>query len=281
MTTRIKLSDLEILPKMVQTPFVFTGLGTYYINVNLPQHCANFFFEKWKKKTEALIPESFVNFLNLYGEKGIEAEYPKMYLPVDSYWKIDAVSNSDLSKLKDKLMGKPKRLAGRTWIFGSCFHEQMLEPHIHNRAVFNLRPSEHNALDQMAKSLRKDKIFMHLLPKAKTEITRVWKSQETGVLCKGKLDMWVERYLEVIDLKTTSAKSQKEFENYMLSYDYDRQIAHYAEGAIAMRARVIGVQKIAPFNVFHFAREIDSDFIRKGRRKRNFLLQKYKEIVLS
>lgn len=279
-TTRIKVSDLPTLETLQTYPLFFTA-GLFCLNINLPQECVNFFFEKWHKKASCYRPESFVNFLNLYGKHGVEAALHPQHLPADSYWKIDAVSNSDLSALKDRLLGKPKQLGGRKFVFGACFHEQMLEPHIHNRAIFNLRPSEHYALDQMAKSLRKDSIFRKILPMAKTEITRVWKHEETGVLCKGKLDMWLEKYGEVVDLKTTSARTQKEFEMAMNSYDYDRQVFHYMEGAKATRLRIIGVQKIEPFGVFHFAREVDSDFVKRGKRKRNYLLQQYKAHCLS
>ena len=81
-----------------------------------------------------------------------------------------------------------------------------------------------------------------------------------------------------MDLKTTAAKSQKEYEEAMNAYDYDRQGAFYATGAKAKRVRFIGVQKIAPFNVYHYSFDMDSKFMKRGIHKANFLLQKYKEL---
>lgn len=277
-TKKITLAYWKATHQTTFYPLILNAIIPYYVAVNLSQPELDFFLEKWFKKTKRFTHESLINFLNLYSKNGVEAFFPPFQYKDGIYWKIDAVSNSALSSLKHELMGTPKRLLGRNGVFGSAFHEKILEPHLYDFEKYNLRPSEKFAIGEMTKSLEKDMLFNKLFSLSEKEVTAIWTDEKTGLKCKGKIDMNLPARKEIIDLKTTAARSQKEFEEAMNSYDYDRQGFHYMDGASAERCRFIGVQKIAPFNVYHFAFKRDSDFVKRGKKKRDFLLRKYKDL---
>jgi len=275
---KVVIKNLVPQPKMLEHEIEFKT-GEAIIKANITWHELLFFYRKWYKKTKCLTKESFVNFLRLYGANGIDASIPTSELPKGHIRKIKAVSNSALTRLKDELIGRTKIPIGRKGVFGSCFHELILEPNIYSLEKFNLRPSEIERLHEMQKALANDSLTQKILKRAgnNLETLRTWIDPITGLKCKGKLDIEIPELQEATDLKTTAARSQREYEDMMNDYDYDRQGAFYATGAKAKRFRFIGVQKIAPFNVYHYAFDQDSDFMKRGKKKMNFLLQKYKE----
>lgn len=254
------------------------------ITVNLTREQLEFFIQKWLKKTACRTHESLINFLNLYSDNRINATFPKHEYPNGHIRKIDAVSNSKLTRLKEELQGKEHKLLGRNGVFGSCFHEMILEPKKLEKtggvSKYNLRPSEELKLKAMYEAINSDRVTQKILHHAgrNLEVIRTWIDPTTQITCKGLLDIEVPKFNEVSDLKTTAAKSRSEYIEMLNDYDYDRQIAFYATGAKAKRLRIIGVQKIAPFQVFHVLYDWDSDFMKRGRKKVNFLLAKYKEI---
>jgi len=261
---------------MVQTIEIQGKERSIKTNLTAPQLA--FFKVKWEKKTKCPTLESFVYFLSLYGQNNIEARIGKAELPDSHILKIDAVSNSTLSRLKDELMGKSRKAIGRKGVFGNAFHERVLEPNSYEPTKYNLRPSEMKRLELMYQAIQKDSLTRKLLAKATgKEVVKTWIDVATNILCKGKLDLVLASFGEVADLKTTAAKSEAEFINTMELYDYDRQGAFYGGGVGAKRFRFIAVQKVEPFNVYHFVFDSNSEFLRRGKKKADFLLKKYKE----
>ena len=120
-------------------------------------------------------------------------------------------------------------------------------------AKYNLRPSEELKLKAMYEAINKDRVTQKILHHAgnNLEVVRTWIDPLTQLTCKGLLDIAIPKFSEVSDLKTTAAKSRAEYIEMLNDYDYDRQTGFYAMGAKAKRVRIIGVQKVAPFNVFH------------------------------
>ncbi len=257
------------------------------IKVNLTRCQLDFFIEKWFKKTFCQTHESLIHFLNLYAANNIEATFPKYEYPDGHIRKIEGVSNSTLTRFKKELLGADHVPLGRKGVFGLCFHEMLLEPknfaETGNFAKYNLRASERLKLKAMQEAIERDTLTQKILYHAGSNLEniRTWIDPITQLTCKGVTDIEIPKFSEVSDLKTTAAKSQKEYEVALEEYEYDRQLAFYTIGSKAKRIRVIGVQKIEPFNVFHVLYDRDSDFIKRGTRKVNFLLAKYKEIKLS
>jgi hypothetical protein len=50
----------------------------------------------------------------------------------------------------------------------------------------------------------------------------------------------------VVDLKTTNARTQAEFEGNALRFEYDRQLAFYADSVCARKMVLIGISKKYP-----------------------------------
>ena len=275
---KIVIKELEVDPKM-RYRTIYCEEGKRVIKANLSKQQIDFFHTKWIKKTKCYSIESFVYFLQLYGVNGVRADIPISRLPTGNIRSVKAVSNSALSRLKEKLLGATPVPMGRKGVFGNCFHELVLEPHTYSLEKYNLRPSEITRLHAMKKAIDNDSLTQKLLSVKGNiiESSRIWIDPITGLKCKGKLDIDIVKYSEVVDLKTTAVMSQKEYEEAMNSYDYDRQVAFYGKGAKAKRVRFIGVQKVEPYNVYHYCFDMSSDFVKRGEKKMNHLLKKYKE----
>lgn len=275
---KIVIKELEV-DKRMRYRTIYCEEGKRVIKANLSKQQIDFFHAKWIKKTKCYSIDSFVYFLQLYGVNGVKADIPISRLPAGNIRGVKAVSNSGLSRLKDKLQGATPVPMGRKGVFGNCFHELVLEPNNYSLEKYNLRPSEIKKLHEMKKAIDNDRLTQKLLSVKGNviESSRIWTDPITGLKCKGKLDIDILKYSEVVDLKTTAAMSQAEYEEAMNSYDYDRQVAFYGTGAQAKRVRFIGVQKVEPYNVYHYSFDMESEFVKRGKKKMNFLLKKYKE----
>ena len=86
-------------------------------------------------------------------------------------------------------------------------------------------------------------------------------------------------YRLITDFKTTSARSLRAFINCCQQYNYDRQMAFYADSIGVQQVCLIGVSKKAK-RLFFVQKYASSAFIAEGRRKYRFLLQHIKELDL-
>uniref|UniRef100_UPI003B3A47CD PD-(D/E)XK nuclease-like domain-containing protein n=1 Tax=Spirosoma sp. TaxID=1899569 RepID=UPI003B3A47CD len=114
----------------------------------------------------------------------------------------------------------------------------------------------------------------------------------TGVACKARLDMVYtspkRRNALVVDLKTTSARTQAQFLESCYNYDYDRQAAFYIDSlrnadsqewanTRQFRFVFIGVMKQRPHRLFAVDATSIPGFIEYGRKKYRFWLRKWRE----
>lgn len=110
------------------------------------------------------------------------------------------------------------------------------------------------------------------------EIPLIWQDEESGVMCKGRLDAITSNY--VIDYKTTTDASTNAFKREALRYGYDLQAAMYMEAARANRYNpkgfvFIAQEKDPPYmiNILHAS----DAFLDRGAWIMRDLLAKYKE----
>lgn len=138
---------------------------------------------------------------------------------------------------------------------------------------------DHKTIAAMQREVMKTNAFL-LDPSVKkeTEIALTWKDDESGVMCKGRLDVITEDY--VIDYKTTTDASTRAFKREALRYGYDLQAAMYMEAARANRYNpkgfiFIAQEKDPPYmvNVLHAS----DAFLDRGAWIMRDLLAKYKE----
>lgn len=226
---------------------------------------------KWEETTKVHTAKSLVNYLNL---RGCNARLDKKFLGADHIFNRKGVTNSALTRLKNELMGITPNYPVRAMVFGSAFHELVLEPTGFNFAEWHLRPSEVLKLKMMAMSVIQHQEAFDYIKQGAKEKTRCWETE--NILCKGKFD--IDTWNTIGDLKTTSARSLREFKRDLVKYDYDRQAAFYLScRKEARRFYFIGVQKREPYQVFFISHYQNTKFINKGRKKYKFLLKKLSE----
>lgn len=242
------------------------------IETNASDEALELITRKWQDKTKSHTTKSLVNFIGL--RPNLEAKFCKSDLPCSHIRNRVGVSNSYLTHLLYQLKGEAPQYPARALVFGKAFHELVLEPKQFAFEDYNLRASEEKALKQMSLSMLSNKIAYDWFVSAKKEETRQWIDRASGLMCKGKLDLNLDG-VNIGDLKTTSARTQDEFIASLTRYDYDRQAAFYLSSSkIAKRFWFFGVQKRKPFHVFVVNYYLNSDFIRKGKKKFQFLISK-------
>jgi len=236
----------------------------------------------------------------------------------DDYRALARVSNSDLTRLKEEHLGygtgHPMRIPAaqanfeKAKVFGRAFHQHLLEPETVGSVLTQLLPdlvpglfdahSPERALQQTGKletlmqTIRRDTFCRRYLRLSERERVILWDDPATGVGCKSRLDMVYtspkRRNALVIDIKTTSARTQAQFLESCYTYDYDRQAAFYidslrhastADWADTRQFRFVfvGVMKQRPHRLFAVDATSIPGFIDYGRKKYRFWLRKWRE----
>lgn len=96
-----------------------------------------------------------------------------------------------------------------------------------------------------AKAVRKNKAAEAILDGAEVEQPLTWYNPETGLECKGRIDIISGG--RIVDLKTTRRASVREILRDAATYDYHGQVAWYHDGAVLAK-RIEG--DIPPAGIF-------------------------------
>lgn len=209
----------------------------------------------------------------------------------DSYYLCSEVSNSDLTALKELL--HPRESFGdreAAFRLGSVVDAMVTEPRrvdflgrrIDGEAVadedFELGRAMQRAL--RAES-RRDAFLAKVLQCSHTQKCMFRHGQEFdngGFIftldTRCKWDWWLEAAHFGGDLKTTSASSQREFEEAVDYFDWDRSRAWYMDIAGSSRDFIYAISK-KNFQIFKLFIEKDSELYRRGREKYLDLAFKY------
>jgi hypothetical protein len=190
------------------------------------------------------------------------------------YYEVKRISNSDLHIAKHLIMGTPLKGAKNAFHFGTALHQVLLEPHLYE--ADKLSQIDEKILQRCLYRIRQNNECMSLLEGAKEQEV-YWQDFYTGVECKSKLDIYKPN--KVVDLKTTSARTEKEFRECILRYEYDRQMAFYADSVQARYITLIGISKTRD-RLFIIHTDQRSELINMGRAKYRFILSKIKELNL-
>ena len=185
------------------------------------------------------------------------------------------VSNTDLSTLKNELLGQPRQLNPVALAYGSHFHTAVLEPPHYART--EERGIKWADLEQLARQVRRQRYCRDLLYRGQAEQSYTATHTATGVGVKLRPDLLVRsragRQLTLIDFKTTSSPDLAHFLTTIEKYDYDRQAALYLDVLGATRFLIIGVQKMVPHEVWRVELTDMPGLIEQGRKKYNTLLR--------
>jgi PDDEXK-like domain of unknown function (DUF3799) len=187
------------------------------------------------------------------------------------------VSNTDLSNLKQELLGQPRQPNPVALAYGSHFHTAVLEPATYART--EERGIKWADLEQLARQVRRQRYCRDLLYRGQAEQSYTATHTATSVGVKLRPDLLVRsragRQLTLIDFKTTSSPTLDHFLTTIEKYDYDRQAALYLDVLGATRFLIIGVQKKAPHQVWRIELTATPGLIEQGRKKYAVLLRHY------
>lgn len=160
---------------------------------------------------------------------------------------LPQVSNTDLSTLKNRLLGQLRQPNPLALAYGSHFHTAVLEPPRYART--EERGIKWADLEMLARQVRRQRYCRDLLYRGQAEQSYTATHTATGVGVKLRPDLLVRsragRQLTLIDFKTTSSPDLAHFLTTIEKYDYDRQAALYLDVLGATRFLIIGVQKKA------------------------------------
>ncbi len=236
-----------------------------------------------------------------------------IFMPGDDYRALARVSNSDLTRLKEEHLGywstpSARFIPEKTKAFGRAFHQHLLEPETVGTVLAQflpdmidpstrndenaLAPAQTKQLHTLMQTIRQDGFCRRYLRQSERERIVLSSEPTTGIACKARLDMVYtspkRRNALVIDLKTTSARTQAQFLESCYTYDYDRQAAFYLDSLHNADGRewgttkhfrfvFIGIMKQSPYRLFAVDATSIPDFINYGRKKYRFWLRKWRD----
>lgn len=195
------------------------------------------------------------------------------------YRQYPAVSNSDLTELRNQLFGFPQRGSTKAFLFGEILHRCLLEKGdlLTETMPQGVKPAH---LQPLLDRARQDPFVRWVLRFGVKEKSHLFTDPGTGLMCKCKTDVLYKNRL-IVDIKTTSQPSRAAFLESCHEYDYHRQAAFYLDGVGARRFVFVGLQKREPYEVFYFDPTADRSgaaFLREGRQRYQRLLKAFREL---
>lgn len=182
---------------------------------------------------------------------------------MDQYYSRSEVSNSDLSSLRELLYPRPQfGDKERAFAFGTLIDFMITEPHkvdLYNLTVegqyahFPFTQADFDLAKEMKKSYMKDPFCKMISENADFQSISISHDfpivhnefefhLSAGVRCKW--DLLVRKWKMGGDIKSTMAKTQKEFEQACDHFDYFRSRAWYMDIEGTERDMLIGISKV-------------------------------------
>lgn len=183
-------------------------------------------------------------------------------MPFSEYREIEAVNNTLLWDIVSKtpLHARYEQLHPKdtpSLVFGRALHAKVLEPDTFGNkyivapevdrrtkagkatwAAFVesaggrevLTQEDAASIEAIAQAMQKQ-VIHKLVRSGEAEVVLVWEDEETGLLCKARLD-YLHRAFDqiIIDLKSTEDASPEGFSRSMAKYGYHQQASFYSHG---------------------------------------------------
>ena len=195
----------------------------------------------------------------------------------ENYNQIAAFNNSFLSNVKRVLMGEPMFTGNRACDLGTAFHSHVLES---KPLPADVTDAERRMLEGMATAVQP--LAGQLINRySKIETVKQWTDAETGLPCKGILDIHQSGRRHVVDLKTSGCAGPHDFNEAIKRYEYDRAAAFYLDAVGADSFTWLCVSKRKPYYVWVKSVRWNDPMIEAGRRKYRFLLRKCVEMGIT
>ena len=175
---------------------------------------------------------------------------------MDPYYSRTEVSNSDLSWLQNQLHPREMPDPTEAYRFGSLIDAMITEPQRVNFLTrtldgYQFPAPEFEKAEQMKRAFLHD-AFCSGMNEAKTETQKVmakevilgYQGVQFTLKMRYKWDLWFPAIGSGGDIKSTSATTQKQFEDSVQYFDYDRQRAVYMSISGATTDVLIGISKV-------------------------------------
>ena len=205
---------------------------------------------------------------------------------MDPYFGRNEVSNSDLSWLKSYNEDDSTKIAKeQAYRFGTLLDAIITEPFkvdFFKKQVDGVQYSdeEFEKSLEMKKSFLKDPLAQNILSQSDMQKVMIversfhYDGVDFKLDTRCKWDLWMNGLGWGGDLKSTTATTQKQFEEAVRYFDYDRQRAWYMDIAGSNQDVLIGVSKVN-FKVFKVPIRRDDELYKKGFQKYNELAFKW------
>lgn len=196
---------------------------------------------------------------------------------MDPYYSRSEVSNSDLSWLKNQLYPRVMPDPTNAFKFGNLIDAMITEPHrvdYFKKTLDGevLSAEDFEKAEQMKRAFWADEFCRMIASGANGQMKMAQQAQlnykgfEFDMNRRCKWDLWRADWGWGGDIKSTTAETQKQFEDACRYFDYDRQRAWYMDIAGSTRDVLIGISK-KNFKVFKISITRDSNFYKDGREK--------------
>jgi hypothetical protein len=196
----------------------------------------------------------------------------------DPYYARPEVSNSDLSWLKK--YWQPEEIVydlEKAYRFGTLIDCMITEQEKVNFFRLTCAGNQYTQEDfekaeEMKKSFYRDPLCASMMKMAETQKVMTgpqlitWEGVEFTMRARCKWDLWFPRAAWGADIKSTTATTQKQFEEACRHFDYDRQRAWYMNLASSHQDMLIGISK-ENFKVFKVPIKRDEEFFKSGQMK--------------
>lgn len=196
----------------------------------------------------------------------------------DQYYGRTEVSNSDLGWL-DKYFLPSSQVydIASAYRFGNLIDAMITEPHRCNHYTYKVDSEQFTKEEwqqayKMLDAFRKDEICQHYLKLATGQnvMSKEMEFMEAGLQFKMnvrcKWDLWMPVLKHGADIKSTTATTQRQFEQSLQYFNYDRQRAFYMDIAGADKDLLIGISKIN-FRIFKVPIVRDGAIYQSGKEK--------------
>lgn len=206
----------------------------------------------------------------------------------DPYYDRPEVSNSDLSWLKK--YWQPQDVVvdvEQAYRFGTLIDCMITEPHKVNYFSFTCCGNQYNQADfdraqEMKKAFYRDELCATLAKHSEYQKVSVCPSFriehdgfEFSLASRCKWDLYAMPKLKMsADIKSTTATTQKQFEEAVRYFDYDRQRAWYMDMEGVSNDMLIGISKVN-FKIFKVPVKRGGELYQSGRRKYQELAFRY------
>lgn len=196
----------------------------------------------------------------------------------DAYYQEPEVSNSDIGEVKKHFM--PREQYGdiqAAYRFGNLIDAIITEPSKVNHfkrtvgeEVYTV--DEWKKAEEMAKVFLRDAMCAQLLKHSecqkvmKRELSMEYMGVPFSLKVRCKWDLWMPAMNWGGDIKSTACTTQKQFEQAIEYFDYDRQRAWYMDIAGSEQDILIGISKVN-FKIFKMPIKRGSEIYNRGKEK--------------